>query len=238
MAGGLLRLQLDVPGDLDSLDLILDQERTTKAEDQALLAQINEYLGLSDEALIPLGMTRDVLVDQSDTLNARILSYGWPRHNVTLNVVEGDWLSPDSVESFCGESGANVADNSIDEDTGTHWRHTVAERHSIVYKLRDFPLRAEKVRFFHAAAEPANEQLTDINVRMSKALANIDDAGNLLVTNANPTWTGAGGGYVEIPLTPNEKASAVFIKLEFGTSPFSTGQIREFEVFCTPKKAG
>lgn len=234
MAGGLLRLQLDVPGDLDSLDLILDQERTTKAEDQALLAQINEYLGLSDEALIPLGMTRDVLVDQSDTLNARILSYGWPRHNVTLNVVEGDWLSPQEVVSFCGETGVNVADFAVDEDTGTIWRHTDIERHTLVVKLRDFPLRVEKIRFRFNNTD--NERLTDLDVRMSKELANINDPDNLLEDDLNITWPGTSGVWVEHTLTTS-KASAVYIKLEFDTVS-GIGQIREFEVFCTPKKAG
>jgi len=237
MAGGILRLQLDVPTKPNELDLILDQERTTKADDEAELAQNNRFLLLTDADLAKIGLTREVLVDRNDTLNARILAYGWPRHNVTLNVVEGDWLSPGSVQSFCGETSTNVATNSIDGDTGTHWRHVANERHSIVYKLRDFPLRVEKIRFFYNASLPVNEQLTNLDVHMAKALVNIDDAGNILESGLNLTWPGTGGVFVDHTLaTP--KASAVYIKLVFDTaSAVNTGQIREFEVFCTPRKA-
>lgn len=237
MAGGTLRLQQTVPNDPNALDLILDQERTTKAADEVQLAVVNQYLGLTDAALIPLGVTREQFQDQWEVLNARILAYGWPRHDVTLNVVDGDWLSPDSVEalSVCGESGANVATNSIDGNTTTHWRHTVDERHSIIYKLRDFPLRAERIRFWYTGA--VNEELTDLDVRMAKEKANLGDAGNLLEDGLNLTWTGTDVWIEHTLATP--KASAVYIQLDISNSN-STGntiQIREFEVFCTPKKA-
>ena len=238
MAGGLLRLLQTVPNDPDSLDVILDANRENKADDQALLAQNTRYLGLNDEDLVPLGMTRQALTDKNNELNARILAYGWERHDVTLNVVKGGWETPTLVNSFCGESGANVVGNSIDGLTSTHWRHAVDERHSAIYQLRTYPLRAEIVSFYHSATEPVNEQLTNIDIRMSKELANIDDAGNLLVSGANPTWVGAGGTHVEIPLAPNEKASAVWIKIEFSNSNSvaNTSQIRWLRVFCTPRK--
>ena len=233
---GLLRLYVDVPADANKLDLAQDTVEFDKTEDTDRLAIVNEWLGLSNAALLPLGLQRTVLQDEADTINARLMFYGMPNTTVNLTVREGDWFSPDSVNSFCGETSPNVATNSIDANTATHWRHVLNERHSIVYKMRDFAVRIERIRFFYNTSLPVNEQLTNLDVHMAKELANIDDAANILETGLNITWPGTGGVWVEHTLaTP--KASAVYIKLLFDTaSAVNTGQIREFECFVTPRK--
>ncbi len=48
------------------------------------------------------------------------------------------WETPESVESYCGEENNFEANNTIDEDIGTFWRHNEAERHNITYDLGEF----------------------------------------------------------------------------------------------------
>lgn len=242
----LQRDYLDVPSDPDKLTLLTDPRDFDKQVDTDRLAVVVEQRGQTaptraDDAGargLSLEEYDDELTAEWEELSARLEIYGMSNKVINLTVRDGKWMSPASVESFCGETSTNVAANSIDGDTGTHWRHVTNERHSIVYKLRDFPLRVERIRFFYNASLPVNEQLENLDVHMAKALVNIDDPDNILETGINITWPGTGGVFVEHTLaTP--KASAVYIKLLFDTaSAINTGQIREFEVFCTPKKAG
>lgn len=236
---------LDNPGDPDTLTVLIDPQDFNKTTDTDRLAVVVSQRGQSTAARqddaeargLSLAEYDDSLTAEYDELSARLEVYPMPNKTINLTVRDGKWISPESVNSFCGETTTNVAANSIDGDTGTHWRHVDGHRHSIVYLLRDFPLRVERIRFFYASGLPVQEQLATLDVRMSKALANIDDADNLLEDDLNITWPGTGGVFVEHTLaTP--KGSAVYIKLEFDTAHgANTGQIREFEVFITPKKA-
>ena len=45
------------------------------------------------------------------------------------------FLTPDNVESFCGEDVGAEASKSIDEDTDAYWRHSATEYHWIIYDL-------------------------------------------------------------------------------------------------------
>jgi hypothetical protein len=45
------------------------------------------------------------------------------------------FLTPDQVETFCGEDVGAEATKSIDDDTDAYWRHSATESHWIIYDL-------------------------------------------------------------------------------------------------------
>jgi len=56
----------------------------------------------------------------------------------TLNVTTTQrlqWITPKAVYGKCGESGSNIAENSIDRSTSTYWRHSSTCYHWIIYDL-------------------------------------------------------------------------------------------------------
>lgn len=228
-----------------AMNLLQDPLAFDKTVDTARLSVIVELQALSTTARQEIADINgqslaefdDDLEKEGWELNARLLFYDFPTRGLNLTVKDGDWFSPEAVESFCGETGANVAANSIDENDATFWRHVADEEHSITYRLRDFPLKISKIRFRYNNTEPANEQLDTLTVRASRALGKIDDAGSLLESNLNITWpAGQGSVWVEHTLVL-KKASARYVKLEgFGSAQASnTIQIREFAVFVETK---
>lgn len=238
------RFYADVAGGVD-LDLTIDPRRFNKTIDTDRLAVIVEFQALSDAARTEVGICKSfasladydtALKDESDEISDRLDYYTlYSNRTENLTVRDGAWFSPDSVNSFCGETAANVATNSIDGLNTTFWRHVVNHRHSIVYQLRPYAKKITKIRFFYNTSLPVNEQLSNLDIRAAKVLAKIDDPESLIEAGVNITWPGTGGVFVEHTLAA-PKANAVFIKLEFDTaSGVNTGQIREFEVFVTTR---
>lgn len=227
------------------MNLIQDPLVFDKTDDIAKLAVITEFQALSITARTEiadadgqsLAEFDDELEKEGWKLNARLLFYDFPTRVLNLTIKDGDWFTPEAVETSCGASGGNAAANSIDENNTTFWRHAVDEQHSITYRLREFPLKISKIRFRYNTSEPVNEQLDTLTIRASRALGKIDDAGSLIESGLNITWpTGAGSTWVEHTLA-SKKVSVRYIKLEeFGSAHASnTIQIREFAVFVETK---
>lgn len=235
------RFYANVAGGVD-LDLFIDPQAFNKTVDTDRLAVITELQGLSDDTrtvvaicagAADLAAYDTALQDEEWEIRDRLDYYTlYANRTQNLTVRDGAWFSPDTVDSFCGETGANLVGNSIDGTNSTFWRHSVDERHSVIYKLRDYPKKVAKIRFRYNSTEPVTEQLSNLDVHAAKNLAKIDDAQNILETGINISWpTGQGAVWVEHTLA-QKKNKARYIKLLFDTAHASNrSQIREFEVW-------
>lgn len=237
----LLRHYVNVAGGVD-LDVVTDVERDNKVADLARVSEIEEIEALSDTTRTRLAacagavdlVAYDVqILDEKWEIQDRLDYYTlYSNRTQNLTVRDGAWFTPDSVDSFCGETGGDVVGQSIDGTNSTVWKHSVNERHSVVYLLRDYPKKVSRIRFRYNSTEPAVERLTNLDVHAAKNVANIDDAENILETGINITWpTGQGSTWVEHTLA-QKKAKARYIKLVFDTAHSqNTAQVREFAVW-------
>ncbi len=235
------RHYVDVAGGVD-LDHLTNPERFNKTIDTDRLGVVNELQGLSVTARTqiapPLGHISieafdAALQDEQWEIQDRLDYYSlYSNRTQNFTVRDGAWFTPDSVDSFCGESGVNVVGNSIDGLNSTFWRHSVNERHSLIYLLRGYTKKISKIRFRYNSTEPVTEQLSNLDVHAAKNLVNIDDAENILETGINITWpVGQGSVFVEHTLA-QKKNKARYIKLLSDTAhALNTIQIREFAVF-------
>jgi|YelNatPaOPRAMG01_1025707.scaffolds.fasta_scaffold12391_6 hypothetical protein len=57
------------------------------------------------------------------------------------------WITPKTVYDKCGESGGNVAANSIDGSTSTYWRHGSTCYHWIIYDLGE-TMNISRIRIY------------------------------------------------------------------------------------------
>jgi len=221
------------------LDLYIDPQTFVKVDDDARILKLVELQSLSDSVRADVAMCYDfpdlasfdtALQEESDMLKDRVDYYAYDNRTENFSVRDGAWFTPEAIESFCGETGTNVATNSIDGDNGTSWRHAVNETHHIVYRIRSYPKKISKIRFRYNTAEPVTEQLANITVRAAQNLRKIDDAANLLESGITIVWTGLGGTWVEHVLA-SKKSNARYIKLEFTSAhATNTAQVREFQV--------
>jgi len=235
------RHYVDVAGGED-LDHLTNPERFNKTTDTDRLGVVSELQGLSliarTQIAPPLGHTDVVafdaaLEDEQWELQDRLDYYSlYSNRTQDFTVRDGAWFTPDSVDSFCGETGPNVVGNSIDGVNTTFWGHNVDERHSVIYLLRDYPKKITKIRFRYNTAELVAEQLTNLDVHASKNIGEIDNAENILETGINIIWPiGQGSVFVEHTLA-QEKNETRYIKLIFDSAhPTNTARIREFAVF-------
>ena len=220
------------------LNLFIDPQSFTQTEDQEALALVQEIEASNELVRTELGVCRgfsslqeydDYLEDQRWQLQDRLDYYNYDNRTEQLDVRDGAWFSPDAVELVCGEDAGDVAADSIDGDTGTFWRHSAIERHSIIYRLRDYPKKVSKMRIWHAATGTNREQLQNIDVFASRALGNIDDPANQLLAGFTPPWSATGDWNV-IDFT-FKKNKARYVKLLFDSNrPDGQIQIREIEI--------
>ena len=143
----------------DTLAVIRDKLIFTKAADDARLLVITDIQGLSDTTRQAIAGSQD-LADFDAGLEAeeweirdRLDYYSYPTRTENLTVADGAWFSPDSVDSFCGEHATNVASNTVDGNTGTFWQHFNSHTHNITFKLRDWPKKVTKIRFFYGVLQ-------------------------------------------------------------------------------------
>lgn len=212
------------------LQLWVDPQVFTEVDDQASLTAVRELLaldGLSDEAKVELELTQerfDLWADQELELLDRLDYYDYDDRVENLTVRDGDWFTPEAVESVCGETGTNVVENSIDGDNQTFWRHDANEVHSVIYRLRSYPKRVTKVRFRIATSVPAREQLENLSVYASREIANLGD--NKVADALNPVWV---SGWNEVDV--DDKQQVRYVKLEFQSANANEfSQVREFAV--------
>ena len=223
-----------------TLNLFIDPEQFTEAGDQVDLNLILEFQALTDTARAEVAACRGFpdlqsfdadLQDREWELRDRLDYYSYGNRQENITVRDGTWFSPEAVEAFCGEDVSDPAADSIDGDTNTFWRHGVDERHSITYRIRSYPKRFQRIRFRYGVAESARERLTNLDVRVSRDLSEIDEPRNLRESGINIVWPTPGGVWVEHVL-PERVSQARYVKLEFDVAAGSgQGQVREFEVF-------
>lgn len=222
------------------LNLFIDPEKFVQADDQAALTLVQEARAASDGLRSELAVCKgfasledydaDLELQEWDLLD-RLDYYSYENRTQSLTVRDGAWFTPEAIEAFCGEDDPNVAANIIDGTNNTFWRHNVNQRHSITFRLRGHPKRITKLRFRYGAAEVNREQLTNLDIRVSRDLSEIDEARNLRETGVNIAWpTGAGSVWVEYDLA-DAVQKARYIKLDFDTvAGNNDAQIREFAV--------
>lgn len=223
------------------LTVIRDRFQFVKADDEARLAVIVDLQGLTDETRTVLANDEGLSLAEYDgeleeeeyNIRDRLDYYTYPTRVENLTVADGEWFTPDSVNSFCGETAPNVATRCIDGDDNTFWRHATDETHILTFQLRDYPKKIERIRFRYGAGESARERLNDITVKAAKGLANLDNPENTLETGINIVWpTGAGLTWVEHTLA-SKKIKARYIRIEIGNTDNAQNQaqIREFQVW-------
>ncbi len=58
------------------------------------------------------------------------------------------WVTPGTINSYCGQEGSYPASNARDGNTGTEWRHTINELHYIIFDLgSSIPVGGVRVYF-------------------------------------------------------------------------------------------
>ncbi len=225
------------------LELFIDPGLFTQASDLDRKSDIEIIQGLPDDLRIVFALSTgftnlvdydDTLSDEMDEVLDRLDYYTYDNRVENLTVRDGAWFVPEALAPVSpaadGFTGANPPENSIDGNNSSVWRNNVNQRHFIAYQLRSYPKRFRKFRFRFQTLGPLREQLTNITVKASNGIGNLDDPGNVVVTGLNPDWPSPAGGWVEVDLGV-VIAKKKFIKLEFDTAdPNNDGQIREFQV--------
>jgi hypothetical protein len=121
----------------------------------------------------------------------------------TLNVATTQglqWITPQTVYNKCGESGGNIATNSIDGSTSTYWRHDSTCYHWIIYDLGE-TMNVSRIRIYQSSYDWGST--AGINIYVSNDPQNWGSA----------VWTGRvdGDGWVA---SGQFQAQGRYIKLE------------------------
>ncbi|MGI9411562.1 MAG: hypothetical protein ACR2OV_15895 [Hyphomicrobiaceae bacterium] len=228
--------ELLIKRDLNSFVKTDDNDRLTAITGIQALSDDARTSLISDFGVADLGELDTLLEDEEFELRQRIASYDYDTRVVNTTVLDGAWFTPDSVESFCGETSTNVVGNSIDGVNTTFWRHSQDHQHTVTYLLRSYPNKISRIRFRYNSTEPANERLNNMDVHAAKNLARIDNAENILETGINISWpVGQGSVWVEHTLA-KKKTNARYVKLVIDDTDnaSNTLQIREFAVWVEP----
>lgn len=171
----------------------------------------------------------DELEEEEYELRDRLDYYSYENRNENLNVRDGAWFIPEAVESFPGELVGFEAALMIDGDNVSQWRYTPplpTDRLEWVLRLRSYPKKITKIRFRHGGPGNIAEQLIDVNVSAAKALSQIDEASNIIVSGIIPNWLA--GSWVEI-VFPTPKINARYIKINCNTNSL-VNEIRVREI--------
>lgn len=136
---------------------------------------------------------------------------------------EGEWTTPDSVHSKCGETGDDVATNAIDGHTGTYWRHNVVCFHWIILNMGAVK-KLTKVRLYQYSGTRAWGQAVGVLVYVSN---DVEDWGD-------PVYEGILSGGA-VTWYESDAFSKVGRYIKFVSKADSNEQrIRELEVFAEP----
>lgn len=172
--------------------------------------------------------------DRIDSANDLLDSFDYVTKVQNLTVKDGAWFSPDSIQSVESEDVGNEASRSIDGNTVTFFRDSVNHQHVIIFKLRDYPKKISKIRFWYTGS--ARERINNMDVHAANAVPNIDEPENILETDINLDWGVVNDVWIEHTLA-SKKNKARYIKLVVDDTDNGNNhiQIREFEVWVEPK---
>lgn len=218
-----------------------DPQIVSQSELQTNLPVFQELRALSDEARTQLaisGMTSigvpsfgslqeldDWLDDEIDRILDVLDYFDYTTSPETISAVfQGAWFTPEFVESASHEEVGNPKENAIDGDFGNWWQSDQSGTRSIVFRLRSYSKKLEKIRL-RSPVTDLRTQLQGVTIKASKALGMIDDPGNVLETDVDFTYID--NVWLEHTLA-TIKSNARYIKLEVASSLFvaSPEQVR------------
>lgn len=210
---------------------------------ESLQAEIDvnlEILALSDEALALINPAiLGTIQDYKDILQAAvdqnldILDYfDYDKADVTIATAAGMWMLPEAVESSCGEEAGNEIGLSIDGENSTYWQHDENHSHEIIYRLRSYNKKIEKIRFRRLAN--ARSELENLSVYVAQSLGGLNDPSNLAVENVALSTP---SDWNEITFTKKQRGK--YVKLMFDSAnSVNEARIREIELWVTVDKLG
>lgn len=102
---------------------------------------------------------------------------------VNITSKNGAWFLPIGVESFCGEEVGREAIYAIDGSQSTFWQHEDNEAHEIIFKLRDYKKRVEKIRIYRGSN--ARSALNNLDIYVANSIGGLDDPQNLAIADAS-----------------------------------------------------
>lgn len=241
------RFWYQLSGDPDVFNVYADPTTLDRADMEAYRDFLLEVQGASDAIRIELAMGSlnavpgigpqqslqdfdDLVQDELDRYLDILDYYDYDTRQQTLTVRDGAWITPIAIESVSHENVGEEATLAIDGDFGTWWQSDASGTREIVFELRSYPKKIERLRV-RAPASDLRAQLQGVTIKAAKNINMIDDPRNWLDTDIDLTYTG--NIWLEHTLT-TPKFNARFMKLECATSLFVANpeqvRIREIEV--------
>jgi len=206
----------------------------TEAEFDEVIAQGEELLALSEDAYNAMGAycpnlpTKEEIQAQVDNAKDKKDFFDYDKVVHTMQIADGSWFEMIAVESFCGEETGFEAVLAIDGQTSTWWQHDADEAHEIVFQLRDYSKRVEKIRIRRGGND--RSELTDIDIYVANSIGGLDEPSNLAVSGATlPTVS----DWNEVDFTNKQRGQ--YIRLTGFGSVHSGNEvrIREIEAWVT-----
>lgn len=241
-----LYYQLGGPGQINVYDdpQVLSQNDLIGQRDA-----LSEILGLSDvfrSALAQSGIPffgipgghntladfDDFINEELDRLNDVLDYFSYSSRVEELTVRDNAWFTPEAVVDVSHEEVGNEAVNAIDGDFGTWWQSNEGgtDPRTITFRVRSYSKKIEGIRLRISNPGEDRAELQDVTIRASKALAMIDDPGNVFASGID--FSHDGDAWME-HIFASPAHGKRFIKLDIPSSLHSNPdhvRIREIEV--------
>jgi hypothetical protein len=224
----------------------VDPAQYVKADMPGQIQVLEDVLALSNDIktwIIQNGMTGFTTIQEfDDFIEAElwklkdILDYfDYQAEEETLWNYKYMWMTPEAVESFCGEDVTDPATNAIDDDPATNaidddpatrWHHSTNEVHTIVFRLRTYPKKLTGVRIMLYSGSPA-EHLRNVTIKAARDISQIDEASNIMATGVDFATDAQWNEHI----FASAKHNARYIKLEINSTDHAANncRIREFD---------
>lgn len=209
--------------DLERLSVITDLQNATQA--------VREYIAGGPGAL---GEFDAKLETEEQELRDRLDYYDYSNEQIQITVKDGAWFTPEAVESVSDEKVGNEAVLAIDGDNQTYWQSDNAGTRTIIFRLRHYRKKVEKIRF-RTNTSDGRSHLQGVTIRMSGGLGQIDNPQNEIATGLN--LDGAASWFEHTLASP--KSNVRYIKIECATSMHTNPdqlRIRELAAWVTTRR--
>lgn len=166
----------DIPGDITTLEAILalsdDAKTWIISQSRTLYQSISDF--------------NDAVQDEVDKLKDILDYFDYVTKNTTITNYDGMWMTPEAVESVCGEDTGQEATLSIDGTNSTYWEHDVNEAHEIVYRIRPYLKKCSKIRLRLPTAVKA--KLHNLTVHAAQSISGLSNNDNKVIDDISPVW--------------------------------------------------